>query len=79
MTAPEIGRLIPGPGEIWQHHKGGKYQIVSIAAFEDSLRLAVVYRSLDNGITWVRLAQNFMEYVNDSTPRFTKLSAAEDR
>jgi hypothetical protein len=47
-------KTLPQPGDIWQHYKGGLYQIITIARFELGLEVAVVYRSVADGSTWIR-------------------------
>jgi Uncharacterized protein conserved in bacteria len=47
---------------IYKHLKtGGLYELLVHAKFEDSTRDAVVYRSLENGIAWVRAAALFFD------------------
>ena len=63
----------PNDGQIFQHYKGGEYEIVATGFLEDSETPCVVYRSLLNKIVWVRTAQNFLEEVEhegQTLPRF---------
>ena len=39
----------PQPNEIWQHYKGGKYQIVAMCNHTDTDEVLVIYRSLSFG------------------------------
>lgn len=55
------GLLRPKDGQIFQHYKGGKYEIVATGFLEDSEAPCVVYRSLLKNIVWVRTAKNFLE------------------
>ena len=58
--------------QIWQHVKsGGLYVVVGHGVIEADLTPAVIYRSLLDGITWVRPAAEF----NDG--RFKNLSVCE--
>jgi hypothetical protein len=63
----------PKDGQIFQHYKGGKYEIVATGFLEDSEAPCVVYRSLLKNIVWVRTAKNFLENVEHEgkmQPRF---------
>lgn len=63
----------PQDGQIYQHYKGGTYEIVSTGFLEDSEAPCVVYRSLEKNIVWVRTAKNFLEdieYNGVTQPRF---------
>lgn len=53
----------PKDGQIFEHYKGGKYEIVATGFLEDSETPCVVYRSLLKNIVWVRTAKNFLEAV----------------
>jgi hypothetical protein len=53
----------PKSGQVFQHYKGGKYEIVATGFLEDSETPCVVYRSLEKDIVWVRTAKNFLEQV----------------
>lgn len=66
----------PSVGQIYQHYKGGKYEIVATGFLEDSEAPCVVYRSLQKNITWVRTAKNFLENVEHDgieQPRFSPI------
>ena len=63
----------PQDGQIFQHYKGGKYEIVATGFLEDSETPCVIYRSLLKNIIWVRTAKNFLENVEHDgaiQPRF---------
>lgn len=53
----------PATGQIFQHYKGGKYEIMATGFLEDSEEPCVIYRSLLENIVWVRTAGNFLENV----------------
>lgn len=66
----------PENGQIFQHYKGGKYEIVATGFLEDSEVPCIIYRSLSKKIVWVRTAKNFLEsveYEGRNKPRFKKL------
>lgn len=66
----------PEDGAIYQHYKGGRYEIVATGFLEDTETPCVVYRSLKKDIVWVRTAKNFLENVEhdgETVPRFSKL------
>ena len=63
----------PKDGQIFEHYKSGKYEIVATGFFEDTEAPCVVYRSLEKNIVWVRTAKNFLEKVEHNSkiqPRF---------
>lgn len=63
----------PESGHIFEHYKGGRYEIVATGFLEDSEVPCVVYRSLLKDIIWVRTAKNFLEnveYQGEIRPRF---------
>lgn len=67
----------PKDGEIYQHYKGGLFEIVATGFLEDTETPCVVYRSLKKDITWVRTAKNFLEDIEHNgknRPRFEKTS-----
>lgn len=63
----------PQDGQLFQHYKGGRYQIVATGFLEDSEAPCVVYRSLENDFVWVRTAKDFLEMIEHGgtiRPRF---------
>jgi hypothetical protein len=42
-------RGYPEPGEVWQHYKGGRYEIVAMCNHTDTDEVLVIYRSLSFG------------------------------
>lgn len=65
----------PIDSDMYQHYKGGYYEIVATGFLEDSETPCVIYRSLEKNIVWVRTAQNFLEsveYNGRTMPRFSK-------
>lgn len=66
----------PTDGTRFHHYKGGEYEIVATGFLENEELPAVVYRSLEKNIVWVRTAENFFETVavdGQTMPRFVKL------
>lgn len=66
----------PEDGAIYQHYKGGMYEIIATGFIEDSEAPCVTYRSLEKDIVWVRTAKNFLEDVEHQgvmTPRFSPI------
>lgn len=51
-------------GGIYRHFKGGLYQLMAIAREESTMRLMVVYRSLQDKCTWVRPFNEFFGFVD---------------
>ena len=68
----------PKSGQIFQHYKGGKYEIIATGFLEDTEAPCVIYRSVEKDIVWVRTAKNFSEPVEHSgiiQPRFRRIEA----
>ncbi len=66
----------PKDGQIFEHYKGGQYEIVATGFLEDSEFPCVIYRSLLKNVIWVRTARNFfeeVEYEGQTLPRFKLL------
>jgi hypothetical protein len=59
---------------LYEHFKGGKYKVLSVAKYsEDLTQEFVVYESLNTGETWVRPLEMFTENIerdNYKGPRF---------
>jgi len=68
--------MIIKSGQIWQHFKGGKYQIINVAKHSESLEDLVIYEALYDNVTskyWARPLADFLGTKNiDSreVPRF---------
>ncbi|TXG76807.1 DUF1653 domain-containing protein [Patescibacteria group bacterium] len=67
----------PENGDMFRHYKGGEYAVVATGYMEDSEVPAVIYRSIQKDIIWVRTAKNFfeeVEYDNTRQPRFLAIN-----
>lgn len=42
-------RDYPQPNEVWQHYKGGKYQIVAMCNHTETDEVLVIYKSMSFG------------------------------
>lgn len=62
------------PGNVWQHYKGGRYEIVCVAKIEANLEECVVYRSLTDHGAWVRSKSGFLEKLPTGGWRFERLA-----
>lgn len=67
----------PKAGEVWQHYKGGLYDVVAIAVHESELAPYVVYRSQEKGYIWLRPVVDWLSQTTlddgRQVPRFTKV------
>ena len=74
LLAPQ-SRIEPG---IYQHYKGGNYQVLCIAQNSESLKEEVVYQSLYGDLrVWTRPLGMFKESVEHQgqlVPRFKKIA-----
>lgn len=61
-------------GKIYEHFKGGRYKVLSVARHSETLQELVVYQALyGEGGVWVRPLDMFVETVNlhgKTEPRF---------
>ena len=44
----------PPRGSIWRHFKGHRYMVLDRGIIEKTLEPAVIYKSLEDGVVWVR-------------------------
>lgn len=66
----------PTDGDIYEHYKKHRYEIVATGFLEDSETPCVIYRSFERKAVWVRTAKNFLEDVEhdgQTMPRFSKV------
>jgi hypothetical protein len=73
------------PGALFEHYKGKKYKILSVARHSETLEMCVVYQSLYNDAqfgdhaVWVRPLEMFLETVmidGNAVPRFRLIEDA---
>lgn len=67
----------PIDGARYRHYKGGEYEIVTTGFLENEEIPAVVYRSLEKDIVWVRSAEDFFATVqtdDHQQPRFALIT-----
>jgi hypothetical protein len=55
--------ILPQPGEVYRHYKGGHYEVVCVALDEETGRRLVVYRGLADGRVWSRSLWSFQQRV----------------
>lgn len=60
-------------GDLYQHFKGGVYEVLAEAKHSETEDELVVYRSLETGKTWVRPKAMFFGKTEDGHPRFAKV------
>ena len=46
--------MVPQPGQIWRHYKGGVYEIICMAALERNREQLVVYKDIHSQHIWAR-------------------------
>lgn len=71
----EIPRIEPG---VYEHYKGGRYEVIGVALHSETLEPVVVYKPLyeTKAKLWVRPYEMFVEKVEvdgSSRPRFEKV------
>ena len=62
----------PLPGEIYQHYKGGTYEIISMAKHSETDEIMVVYKSLNFGSVHVRPYEIFNDIVKTEEKTFQR-------
>ena len=55
----------PQPGQVWQHYKGGQYEIVAMCNHTDTDEILVIYKSLSFGGFHARPYYEWHEVVAD--------------
>jgi hypothetical protein len=67
----------PQPGQVWQHYKGGQYEIVAMCNHTDTDEVLVIYKSLSFGGFHARPYYEWHEAVGGDifkeTYRFVKI------
>lgn len=67
---PEVGR-------VYNHYKGGKYEVISLATHSETKEVLVVYKSLHFGSVYARpLELWFDEVMTDDGKRSSRFSLA---
>lgn len=65
------------PGETWQHYKGGRYKIITLANHTETKEPLVIYQSLSFGSIYARPLSIWSETVTNRRggiePRFKKI------
>jgi len=56
----------PQPNEIWQHYKGGKYQIVAMCNHTTTDEVLVIYKSMSFGGFHARPYSEWHEQVGET-------------
>mgnify|MGYP000225480689 CR=1 FL=1 len=57
----------PQPGQIWQHYKGGQYEIIAMCNHTDTDETLVIYKSLSFGGFHARPYSEWNEVVNNES------------
>ncbi len=66
---------------IYQHFKGGKYEVLGVVKHSETSEEMVLYKHLDDGTLWVRPKSMFLETVQKQgkkIPRFKFISQLKD-
>jgi len=61
----EIKKDYPQPNEVWQHYKGGKYQIVAMCNHTTTDEVLVIYKSMSFGGFHARPYSEWHEQVGE--------------
>lgn len=58
----DLDRNLPRVGQIWQHYKGGRYEIVGIGLFDSNGEAMVIYKAspATDGRWFVRTGGDFL-------------------
>jgi len=55
----------PQPGQVWQHYKGGQYEIVAMCNHTDTNEVLVIYKSLSFGGFHARPYSEWNDVIRD--------------
>jgi hypothetical protein len=55
----------PQPGQVWQHYKGGHYEIVAMCNHTDTNEVLVIYKSLSFGGFHARPYSEWHDVIRD--------------
>lgn len=74
--------MTPLPGQVWQHYKGGTYEVISCAQHTEREEILVVYRSVAFGSIYARPLSIWYESVDSPTSkkkvaRFTQVITSD--
>jgi hypothetical protein len=73
--------IFPLPGQIWQHYKGGTYEVISCAVHTESDEILVIYRSVVFGTIYARPIEIWFDEVDNGSkkkvPRFVQTINSE--
>ncbi|MDD2681236.1 MAG: nucleotide exchange factor GrpE [Patescibacteria group bacterium] len=67
---------------IYQHYKGGKYELLFVAEQTETKEAMVIYRSLKDNKVWVRPLSNWQEKIEQegaARDRFIKIEEIEEK
>ena len=60
-------------GGIYKHFKGNLYKVIDVALHCENLEEYVVYKSIENGKTWIRPKNEFLSEVDhEKYPEITQ-------
>lgn len=60
-------------GGIYKHFKGNLYKVIDVAFHCENLEEYVVYKSIENGKTWIRPKKEFLSEVDhEKYPEITQ-------
>jgi len=62
----EIKKDYPQPNQVWQHYKGGKYQIVAMCNHTTTDEVLVIYKSMSFGGFHARPYSEWHEQVGET-------------
>jgi hypothetical protein len=66
----------PMPGELWQHYKGGIYEIITLANHSETQEPLVIYKSIPFGSVYARpldMWHELCEIESVQQPRFIRV------
>jgi hypothetical protein len=74
--------ITPLPGQIWQHYKGGTYEILTCANHTETQEVLVIYRSVSFGSVYARPLSIWYDEITvagqkKKTQRFVQIITSE--
>jgi len=64
----------PEIGGVYQHYKGGKYEVITMANHSETLEPLVIYKSLLFGSIYARPLSMWFDVIKEDVVRFSLIS-----
>jgi hypothetical protein len=66
-------------GGIYKHFKGGMYKVIDVVKHSETLKDLVYYIKLDNGTSWARPIEMFLETITREGKTFQRFELVNNK